>query len=79
MKKILLLFITISVFVMPSQAKFNKENADEKHLQNTIEYLNLNWWENYKDEILINHLKTLYEKNYDLKNAQLKIKRMKNS
>lgn len=38
------------------------------------EYMNFKWWENFGDENLISNLQELYEKNYDLKNAELKIK-----
>ena len=37
-------------------------------------YLNLDWWKTYQDDILTEHLKELYDSNYDLKNAELKIK-----
>ena len=40
----------------------------------TYDYMNMNWWKHYEDENLINFLNTVYEKNYDLKNAALKIK-----
>lgn len=39
-----------------------------------IEYLNLDWWQNFNDENLINNLVTVYKNNYDLKNASLKVK-----
>ncbi len=39
-----------------------------------IKYINLEWWENFQDKNLETNLLTLYEKNYDLKNAALKIK-----
>lgn len=38
------------------------------------EYMNIEWWKNFKDEYLIENLIKLYENNYDLKNAALKIK-----
>lgn len=38
------------------------------------EYMNFKWWKNFGDENLISNLQELYEKNYDLKNAELKIK-----
>ena len=40
----------------------------------TTAYLNLNWWNNFNDEYLITNLLKVAEKNYDLKNAALKIK-----
>ena len=41
---------------------------------NKLTYVNLDWWKNYKDEILLNHLQTLYNNNHDLKIAALKTK-----
>lgn len=41
---------------------------------NTQEYMNFSWWENFGDELLISNLQELYHNNYDLKNAELKIK-----
>lgn len=38
------------------------------------EYMNINWWERFNDDYLTKNLFTLYEKNYDLQNAALKIK-----
>lgn len=38
------------------------------------EYMNMDWWNNFNDENLTQNILTLYEKNYDLKNASLKIK-----
>ncbi|MCM1003441.1 MAG: TolC family protein [Candidatus Gastranaerophilales bacterium] len=40
----------------------------------TQEYMNFSWWENFGDELLISNLQELYHNNYDLKNAELKIK-----
>lgn len=38
------------------------------------EYMNMSWWERFGDENLTSNLLILYDKNYDLKNAELKIK-----
>ena len=46
----------------------------QNDVQNNIEYMNLTWWKKFNDENLINNLLKLYEKNYDLKNAALKVK-----
>lgn len=40
----------------------------------SYEYMNMEWWKNFQDEHLISNLSKLYEKNYDLKNAALKVK-----
>lgn len=44
--------------------------------QNT-EYLNIEWWQNFKDENLTNNIMTVYQNNYDLKNAALKVEENK--
>lgn len=36
--------------------------------------MNMDWWKNYNDEVLINHFQTLYENNHDLRIAALKTK-----
>ena len=70
MKKIFIItLLTLAVFQNPS---FAKTNIPQK--ANHIEYMNLDWWEKYNDEHLTNNLLTLYENNYDLKNAALKVK-----
>lgn len=40
----------------------------------SAEYMNFAWWENFGDEKLVSNLQELYDKNFDLKNADLKIK-----
>lgn len=37
-------------------------------------YMNMDWWAHFNDENLSSNLISLYEKNYDLQNAALKIK-----
>ncbi len=41
---------------------------------NSFDYINIDWWKNYNDEILLEHLQTLYNNNHDLKIATLKTK-----
>lgn len=72
MKKFLIILLTLAVVVPSAYAKQSK--AEIKHEQNKIHYLNLSWWEKYQDPILTNNIKKLYEVNYDLKNAELKVK-----
>ena len=45
-----------------------------REVVNKLDYLNLDWWKNYHDEILLSHLQTLYTNNHDLKIAALKTK-----
>ena len=57
--------ILILMLTLPVSAK---DSIDK------LTYVNLDWWKNYKDEILLNHLQTLYNNNHDLKIAALKTK-----
>ena len=43
-----------------------------KESTNRLDYMNMDWWKNYNDEVLINHFQTLYENNHDLRIAALK-------
>lgn len=72
MKKILIYLLILTFTTIPAAARQNKK--DIEHAQNTFMYLNLDWWKTYQDDILTEHLKELYDSNYDLKNAELKIK-----
>ncbi len=72
MKKIFLLILIIIFTVIPTSAK-NKD-VEQDNTKETLQYLNLDWWQNFHDEILTEHLRTLYKQNYDLKNTELKIK-----
>ena len=62
-KKILIFcFLTLAI---PAQAKDSI---------NRVNYINFDWWKNYNDEVLIEHLQTLYNNNHDLRIAALKTK-----
>lgn len=70
MKKNFLIMIMICLaLAMPAFAAKNPPQKAEH-----IEYINLDWWGKYKDQNLTDNLKKLYENNYDLKNAALKVK-----
>ena len=70
MKKNFLIMIMICLpLAMPAFAAKNPPQKAEH-----IEYMNLDWWGKYKDQNLTDNLKKLYENNYDLKNAALKVK-----
>ena len=68
MKKIFILIICL--YIILSVEAGNKNLDPQKH----IEYMNLEWWAKFNDENLNNNLQKLYEKNYDLKNAAIKVK-----
>lgn len=49
-------------------------NSSVFAIENSSNYLNLDWWKSFNDEYLVENLLKVYENNYDLKNAELKIK-----
>ena len=69
MKKFFILALILCTTI--TTPVFAKKQND---VQNNIEYMNLTWWKKFNDENLNNNLLKLYEKNYDLKNAALKVK-----
>lgn len=63
-KKILII-TSIILLAIPVNAK---ETIDKSN------YMNFDWWKGYNDEILINHLQTLYDNNHNLKISAYKTK-----
>lgn len=66
MKKILYILFLILQFASFCFAKNEQEDKTE--------YLNLNFWSKFQDEILIDNLKTAFQNNLDLKIAAYKVK-----
>ena len=60
--------LIIFVFLFMSLPVSAKQSIDR------FSYINLDWWKNYNDDILIEHLQSLYNNNHDLKIAELKTK-----
>lgn len=60
-------FLIISLFLISLP-------VGAKESTNRLDYMNMDWWKNYNDEVLINHFQTLYENNHDLRIAALKTK-----
>lgn len=60
MKRFLFLILTFTFIALPV-------NAD------TMDYLNIPFWNKFNDEVLINNLMTVYQNNHDLKAAVLKV------
>ncbi len=72
MKKFLIALIAL---ILTTNFAYSKDDIKSlEHEQNKISYLNIDYWENYGDDLLIEHLKNLFEQNYDLKIAQIKLK-----
>lgn len=64
------ILLSITLFLANPVFAWGKNLEPQKH----IEYMNLEWWERFDDENLTNNLLKVYDKNYDLKNAALKVK-----
>lgn len=67
MKKFFTALILITLSILPVTAEVPHEDEE------AIQYLNISWWEKFKDDNLTNNLLTVYQNNYDLKNAALKV------
>ncbi len=63
MKKFFILILSYLITGLPSIAA-----------NNTAAYMNLDWWKNFNDDYLVQNLVKVYESNYDLKDAALKVK-----
>ena len=66
--KIILTLFILLCNICPTYAK-HKENSDYR-----LEYLNIKWWENYNDPILVDTLMKAYQNNQDLKIATISVK-----
>ncbi|MCM1338073.1 MAG: TolC family protein [Muribaculaceae bacterium] len=69
MKKIFILTLLIAISSLPAMTKTPQNNTTDH-----TKYLNIEWWENFNDTNLTDNILTVYQNNYDIKNAALKIK-----
>lgn len=74
MKKFFILTLLITLLILPAYSKNKEETKTNPQDEKTLEYLNLDWWRKFNDDYLTDNLITVYKNNYDLKNAELKIK-----
>lgn len=74
MKKFFILTLLITLIILPAYSKNKEETKTNLQDEKTLEYLNLDWWRKFNDDYLTDNLITVYKNNYDLKNAELKIK-----
>lgn len=71
MKKIKILIIVMSlVLITPQMTNAKTKNKDNS--QDQIEYMNLTWWEKFKDPQLNDYLIMVYKNNPDLKISTIK-------
>lgn len=68
-KILLTLFILLCTFNVAAEARTKKNTPDYR-----MEYLNLDWWEKYKDPVLTDYITTAFKNNQDLKIATLNVK-----
>ncbi len=68
-KILLTLFILLCTFNVAAEARTKKNTPDYR-----MEYLNINWWEKYKDPVLTDYITTAFKNNQDLKIATLNVK-----
>lgn len=61
-------FLTILILLLFVSPILAAEKIDK------LDYINIPWWKNYNDEILLEHLQTLYNNNHDLKIAEYNTK-----
>ncbi len=71
MKNFKIIFALIAVFVCSFLPVYAKKHEDETY---KLQYLNLDWWKNYNDDILLNYIQEAYKNNQDLKISALKTK-----
>ena len=62
-------FILLCTFNVAAEARTKKNTPDYR-----MEYLNINWWEKYKDPVLTDYITTAFKNNQDLKIATLNVK-----
>ncbi len=70
MKKFINLILILCIILtanIQADAKTQKTKIDR------YDYINMPFWQKYNDEILINHIDTMYKNNYDLKIAAYKV------
>ena len=67
------ILIMLAVLMLTAPQTLAKNNNEIS----TVQYLNLEWWKNYNDEILNNYLQQIYLNNQDLKIAVIKSKQSK--
>ena len=72
MKKITVLLCIMMLCFSPSA--FAKSKQKVQPIDNQKMYLNLDWWKEYNDPMLVNDLTTMYQNNHDLKIATLRVK-----
>jgi multidrug efflux system outer membrane protein len=73
MKKFYIFILLILLAYTNSIDLIYAKSKEDNQIQHRIEYMNFPFWENFKDDVLIEHLHTVYQNNTDLKASNAKL------
>ena len=73
MKKLTTIILLLMFAALIPNAAWAKKKKDDPH-QNQIQYLNIQWWDEFNDPLLSEYMLKVFKNNHDLKIAELKIK-----
>ena len=73
MKKLTTIILLLVFAAIIPNAAWAKKQKNDPH-ENQIQYLNIQWWDEFNDPLLSEYILKVFKNNHDLKIAELKIK-----
>ena len=73
MKKLTTIILLLVFTAIIPNAAWAKKQKNDPH-ENQIQYLNIQWWDEFNDPLLSEYMLKVFKNNHDLKIAELKIK-----
>ena len=73
MKKLTTIILLLVFTAIIPNAAWAKKQKNDPH-ENQIQYLNIQWWDEFNDPLLSEYMLRVFKNNHDLKIAELKIK-----
>ena len=73
MKKLTTIILLLVFTAIIPNAAWAKKQKNDPH-ENQIQYLNIQWWDEFNDPLLSEYILKVFKNNHDLKIAELKIK-----
>ena len=73
MKKLTTIILLLVFTAIIPNATWAKKQKNDPH-ENQIQYLNIQWWDEFNDPLLSEYMLKVFKNNHDLKIAELKIK-----
>ena len=73
MKKLTTIILLLVFAAIIPNAAWAKKQKNDPH-ENQIQYLNIQWWDEFNDPLLSEYMLKVFKNNHDLKIAELKIK-----